>query len=205
MELEASLADDARLTRDYMFLVVASCLLALLGLLENSAVVLIGAMLVAPLMSPIRALAWGALTPASGTFRQALASVLACMAVFAFHERRGGVRAIATTTVLTVAIALPLGYNLIALVEQARLQALVEHLLTSRTVTVGQRMALEELKVDWRSPRPVVRLRVRATSVPSEQQVRLLESFVRGETGRAFRLVFEVSLVREVQDSADPL
>lgn len=45
----------------YLVMVVTSCAIATFGLLSNSAAVIIGAMIIAPLMSPIRALAFGAL------------------------------------------------------------------------------------------------------------------------------------------------
>jgi uncharacterized hydrophobic protein (TIGR00271 family) len=60
-DLGASLFSDSRLSLEFVFLVVASCILASLGLLANSTAVIIGAMIVAPLMMPIRAGALGAL------------------------------------------------------------------------------------------------------------------------------------------------
>lgn len=56
-----SLLDDSILNRDYLVLILGSCAIATFGLLSNSAAVIIGAMLVAPLMLPIRGLAFGAL------------------------------------------------------------------------------------------------------------------------------------------------
>lgn len=47
---------------DYFFLVVLSCLIATLGLLADSPAVIIGAMLVAPLMSPILGLSLASVT-----------------------------------------------------------------------------------------------------------------------------------------------
>ncbi|NJL87173.1 MAG: DUF389 domain-containing protein [Leptolyngbyaceae cyanobacterium SM1_1_3] len=59
--LHDSLMEDAELELNYVVLIIGSCLIATLGLLSNSAAVIIGAMLVAPLMQPIRALAFGIL------------------------------------------------------------------------------------------------------------------------------------------------
>ena len=56
-----SLSDEAELDYDYVVLTLGACIIATLGLLSNSAAVIIGAMLVAPLMSPIRSLAFGIL------------------------------------------------------------------------------------------------------------------------------------------------
>jgi uncharacterized hydrophobic protein (TIGR00271 family) len=49
------------LSQNYLLLIFASCIIATLGLLENSVAVIIGAMIIAPLMSPIQAFAFAAL------------------------------------------------------------------------------------------------------------------------------------------------
>jgi len=59
---------------DYFLLVVLSCSIATMGLITNSPAVIIGAMLVAPLMSPIIGLGLSSIT---GDFRLAERSVLA--------------------------------------------------------------------------------------------------------------------------------
>jgi uncharacterized hydrophobic protein (TIGR00271 family) len=56
-----SLMEDSELNRDYIVLTIGACIIASLGLLSNSAAVIIGAMLIAPLMQPIRGLAFGIL------------------------------------------------------------------------------------------------------------------------------------------------
>lgn len=53
LEVREELVDDAQPGRDYFVLIVLSSIIATLGLLLNSPAVVIGAMLVAPLMSPI--------------------------------------------------------------------------------------------------------------------------------------------------------
>lgn len=59
--MQDSLMTEAELDYDYIVLTVGACLIATLGLLSNSAAVIIGAMLIAPLMSPIRSIAFGIL------------------------------------------------------------------------------------------------------------------------------------------------
>lgn len=56
-----SLLRESCLESNYVFLTVGSCMIATLGLLSNSAAVIIGAMLIAPLMLPIRGVAFGVL------------------------------------------------------------------------------------------------------------------------------------------------
>jgi uncharacterized hydrophobic protein (TIGR00271 family) len=56
-----SLTDESRLDRSFILMTVGSCVIATLGLLSNSAAVIIGAMLIAPLMLPIRGLSFGIL------------------------------------------------------------------------------------------------------------------------------------------------
>ena len=59
--MQDSLLEEAELDVDYVVLTVGACVIATLGLLSNSAAVIIGAMLVAPLMLPIRSVAFGIL------------------------------------------------------------------------------------------------------------------------------------------------
>ena len=53
-ELEASFEREARLDQSYVVLTVAASLIATLGLLADSAAVVIGAMLIAPWILPLR-------------------------------------------------------------------------------------------------------------------------------------------------------
>lgn len=59
--MQDSLLDEAELDLDYIVLTIGACLIATFGLLSNSAAVIIGAMLIAPLMLPIRSVAFGIL------------------------------------------------------------------------------------------------------------------------------------------------
>lgn len=69
-------ANSARITPDYVVLMVVASALAALGLLANSAAVIIGAMLVAPLMSPLNAFAIALSTARLDIMRRASLSVL---------------------------------------------------------------------------------------------------------------------------------
>lgn len=60
-QIQTDLLAESTLDMSYLTLIVGSCIIATLGLLSNSAAVIIGAMIVAPLMLPIRGLAFGAL------------------------------------------------------------------------------------------------------------------------------------------------
>lgn len=73
--LRVGLLEESTLDPTYLVLVVGSCIIATLGLLANSAAVIIGAMIVAPLMSPIRGLAFGALEGNVILFRRGLISL----------------------------------------------------------------------------------------------------------------------------------
>lgn len=74
-ELKTDLLDESTLNISYLILIVGSCAIATFGLLSNSTAVIIGAMLVAPLMLPIRGLAFGALTGNVDLFRKGLIAV----------------------------------------------------------------------------------------------------------------------------------
>ena len=75
--LQTDLLEESKLDINYVVLILGSCAIATLGLLANSAAVIIGAMIIAPLMSPIRGLAFGALEGHVILFRQALISIIA--------------------------------------------------------------------------------------------------------------------------------
>jgi hypothetical protein len=71
--LSTALAEDARLSGTFLALTLGSSAIATFGLLENSAAVIIGAMIIAPLLSPIQALAYGIL---DGSVKNIRASVI---------------------------------------------------------------------------------------------------------------------------------
>ncbi|WP_333444373.1 DUF389 domain-containing protein [Microcoleus sp. herbarium2] len=64
--------EESTLDIDYLVLILGSCIIATFGLLANSAAVIIGAMIVAPLMLPIRGLAFGAVEGNVILFRKGL-------------------------------------------------------------------------------------------------------------------------------------
>jgi len=72
-ELSSALAADARLSGTFVALTLGSSAIATFGLLENSAAVIIGAMIIAPMLSPIQALAYGIL---DGSVENIRASVI---------------------------------------------------------------------------------------------------------------------------------
>ena len=70
-EVQVQLRDSSSPDFDFFLLVVLSCIIATLGLLTDSPAVIIGAMLVAPLMSPIIGLGLASLTGDPTLFRNA--------------------------------------------------------------------------------------------------------------------------------------
>ncbi|MEN9203119.1 MAG: DUF389 domain-containing protein [Thermostichus sp. DG_1_6_bins_120] len=74
-ELMLGLMRESRLSLNYLMLVIGSCVIATLGLMANSPAVIIGAMIVAPLMLPIRGLAMGALEGNLVLFRTGILSI----------------------------------------------------------------------------------------------------------------------------------
>jgi uncharacterized membrane protein len=71
-QLQADLLTESTLDPSYLVLIISSCAIATFGLLANSTAVIIGAMIVAPLMLPIRGLAFGALEGNVLLFRRGL-------------------------------------------------------------------------------------------------------------------------------------
>lgn len=81
--LRQGLLEESQLSWHYLLLVVGSCIIATLGLLSNSAAVIIGAMLIAPLMLPIRGAAFGILEADRTLIRASMLALSAgsCLAV----------------------------------------------------------------------------------------------------------------------------
>ncbi|NET37800.1 MAG: DUF389 domain-containing protein [Cyanothece sp. SIO1E1] len=75
--MRADLLDEATLDLEYVVLTIGACAIATFGLLSNSAAVIIGAMIIAPLMLPIRGIAFGALEADVELVRRGLISVVA--------------------------------------------------------------------------------------------------------------------------------
>ncbi|MBE9017354.1 DUF389 domain-containing protein [Chroococcidiopsidales cyanobacterium LEGE 13417] len=69
-QLHTELLEESKLSSSYLALTISSCVIATLGLLSNSAAVIIGAMIIAPLMLPIRGMALGALQGRVILFRE---------------------------------------------------------------------------------------------------------------------------------------
>lgn len=75
-QCQMELLDESTLNTSYLILIIGSCAIATFGLLANSVAVIIGAMIVAPLMLPIRGLAFGALEGNVVLFRRGVVAVL---------------------------------------------------------------------------------------------------------------------------------
>jgi uncharacterized hydrophobic protein (TIGR00271 family) len=74
-KLHRDLQADAALNLNFLVLAISACIIASLGLLMNSATVIIGAMIIAPLMLPLRGLALAALEDDRELFSQSLTTL----------------------------------------------------------------------------------------------------------------------------------
>lgn len=83
-KLHQELNDDSTWGVDYILCTVASCLIASFGLLSNSAAVIIGAMIVAPLMLPLRGLAFSACEADLKLFKKSILSLVGATLVSLF-------------------------------------------------------------------------------------------------------------------------
>jgi uncharacterized hydrophobic protein (TIGR00271 family) len=75
-EVQQELRRGAQPSTNFLVLIILSCIIAALGLLLNSPAVVIGAMLVAPLMSPIMALSLGLVVGDLRTIRFSIEAIL---------------------------------------------------------------------------------------------------------------------------------
>ena len=89
-QLHRELWVDANWNINYVVLTISACLIATFGLISNSTAVIIGAMLVAPLMLPLRALAFGALEGDFFLFRKAFLSIVGATIVAVFLSSLAG-------------------------------------------------------------------------------------------------------------------
>jgi uncharacterized hydrophobic protein (TIGR00271 family) len=74
--LHQELLDDATWNQNYIVCSICSCLIASFGLIINSTAVIIGAMLIAPLMLPLRGLAFASCEGDFRLFRKAFFSII---------------------------------------------------------------------------------------------------------------------------------
>ncbi|MBD2774013.1 DUF389 domain-containing protein [Iningainema tapete] len=75
-EIRNGLLEESTININYIVLIFGSCIISTLGLLSNSAAVIIGAMIIAPLMLPIRGIAFGALEGNVVLFRKGLTAII---------------------------------------------------------------------------------------------------------------------------------
>ncbi|HMP50168.1 MAG TPA: TIGR00341 family protein [Candidatus Melainabacteria bacterium] len=75
--LRQRLDDMSRLSSEFVVLLSTSTMIATFGLFQNSAAVIIGAMIIAPLMKPLMGLAYGSLIANTYLIRRALITVIA--------------------------------------------------------------------------------------------------------------------------------
>ena len=95
------LVDSSSPGMDYFILIILSCTIATFGLLTDSAAVIIGAMLVAPLMSPILSLSMASISGLSRLFKRSI------IAIF----EGAGIAILLSALISFVSYRLPLGIN----------------------------------------------------------------------------------------------
>lgn len=302
--MQLDLLSESVVDHAYVILVVGSCIIASLGLLSNSAAVIIGAMLVAPLMLPIRGLAFGALEGNVRLFMVGLTALgigtviaiamsaaigwlsgissfgsevwarskpnlldmgiaiaagsisgyakvepkvsssvagtaiavalmpplcviglglsaqewqlsrgatllyatnllgisLSCMLTFwinGYAPLAKARRALRLALLFSAALLVPLSVSFLELVRQSQLEAGVRRVLLRQTLTF-QRVSLVKDSTNWLANPPEVVLAVRSSEPVTAEQVRQIENLIIRETGRPFRVVFEVSQVEHV-------
>jgi uncharacterized hydrophobic protein (TIGR00271 family) len=95
------LVDSSSPGMDYFILIILSCTIATFGLLTDSAAVIIGAMLVAPLMSPILSLSMASISGLSRLFKRSLIAII----------EGSGIAILLSALIAFISYRLPLGIN----------------------------------------------------------------------------------------------
>lgn len=163
--LQESLWEDSALDRDFIVLTIGACIIATLGLMSDSTAVIIGAMIIAPMMLPIRGLAFGILegeiellwkglrTLAIGS-GVAIALALALGAVLGFSEYGAEVWARSKPTLLDLGIAIAAG----GISGFAKVQPRISNTLAGTAIAValmppicviGLGLAQQNLSLSW--------------------------------------------------------
>ncbi|HEY9701507.1 MAG TPA: DUF389 domain-containing protein [Allocoleopsis sp.] len=83
-QMRLNLMEESQLTFSFLALSISACLIASFGLLSNSVAVIIGAMIIAPLMLPLRGVAFGALEGDTKLFKTSFISLISAtiLAIF---------------------------------------------------------------------------------------------------------------------------
>ena len=96
IQLRESLISESQLNQNYLVLIVSSCLIATFGLIINSTAVIIGAMIIAPLMLPLRGLPFAALEADLELLRKSFISIFV-----------GSIIAVLSSSLVGLAIGFP--------------------------------------------------------------------------------------------------
>lgn len=135
-----------------------------------------------------------------------LGITLSCMLAFfiaGYSPFRRARRPLSAVIFLTSLLVIPLGYSLVELVRQNRLEANLRFYL-ERTETF-KRVGVVSSDTDWQVAPPEVRMIVNSNGPITAKQVQLLEDHIEDRMGRRFRFVFQVSEVKEVtQEGMQP-
>ena len=111
------LRDNARLKGSYLVLMVLSTVLATLGLFADSAPVVIGAMILAPLMAPIISLSMASLLLVTNLAGMVLAGSLTFI-VLGFSPFRLATRGVFISLVIVIIFSVPLGFGFGHMIEE---------------------------------------------------------------------------------------
>jgi uncharacterized hydrophobic protein (TIGR00271 family) len=317
--LRQNLSQESQLDLNFLILTLSSCVIATLGLLINSAAVIIGAMIIAPLILPLRGIALAAIEadwellqqslttlglgslfsvviawilgrlfglPASefgseilartqpnladlgvaiaagvvsgfaklrpqlndalagtaiavalmpplcvigitlaqgmwlesgGAFFLYLTNLLgitvACILVFAwggyYLDANKMRQVLRWSTAMIALLVVPLFFSLFILIRKKHLEATIEDILVSQTITIGQQAEVIDFRVQWEfnpwSKNPsIITVILRAKELITAKQVREVEDFLYRRLQQRFRVVLQVIQFQEISsDEAD--
>ena len=301
-KLHQELSRDACWGKNFIVCTICACLIATFGLISDSTAVIIGAMLVAPLMLPLRGLAFSACEGDFNLFRKAFLSIigatilsivlsglvgkiasipsvgseilsrtqpnlidlgialtagglsgiakvrngisdtlagtaiavalmpplcvvglslsasyyglargafllyltnllgitLACMVAFIIAGYTKANQALSWTSLLNLALIIPLGASFIRLVEHERIRMEITNKLVNETITVGQDVENIEIGVIWTQTPPLVSVQLQTDKEITPKQVRLVEQYLNRRMEQKFRLILYVVPVKRI-------
>lgn len=217
---------DARCDQPFLVLTLAAGAIATLGLPANSSAVVIGAMLIAPWMLPLRAAAFGILQGRLLLVGRALLTLLICIAItvalsvllgaaVGLPILRSEVAARTQPNLLDLGVALVAGAiaAYAAVSSKARKAAALDQIqqaitasLNNRTITLGQDSELINVRIDWSQNPPLIRAAVRVANsrLPTPRQVAAVQNYINQQQPIRYRLIVQRVSVDVIGPETEP-
>ena len=194
IQLRESLIKDSQLTQNYLVLIFSSCLIATFGLVINSTAVIIGAMIIAHLMLPLRGFSFATLEGDWQLLRNSFISVMI-----------GSLIAVICSYLVGITIVF---FSFASEVTSRTQPTLIDLLKVDLSISevINNYMERRDIKVihsevNLQNNSPSVLLRVRAIDPVTPEEVARVEEQLSKRLRKPLKVVFEVTPSIKVKSS----